>query len=1185
MTTRWLTLILTIPIVLFCVFFGSNSLNAQNNNSDEIEVYLDFRHRGIISSVVISYYKNDKFYLPVSELFSLFSIDHTVNGLVIDGRFGIEQTPYRINFNKNQITFGKETVTLAAEDYILKELDSYIRADIFREAFGLNFSIDFNNLTLNLQTNRELPSVQEAIRKQKRRIAEGNRYQETKYELKYGRERPFLDGGFVDYNLSASLNNGQQIYNINTNLGLQVYGGDLQGAVFGNYSDNYQNVSTNNLRWRYMYRDKPWLTKLTIGQTVTDGFTRSAYTGVRISNEPIEPRRLFDEFVIQGNTIPQSEVELYMNNSLLDFQEADDAGNYRFLSPISYGTSQLNLRIYGPTGQVIEQSKRIQIPFTFQPEGVFNYNINAGQLDNPIFGETDQDFVAQGNGAYGITNWLTARAGVEYFQGYHNQLPSFTSSLSTRILSNYILSLEAASNAYYRGMLNIVYANAASISVDYTNFTSGFGIYNPSNEDKRIVASVFYPFNFWGLPLNLRLSTFSRMRATSTNTTTFRVDANSRIGRLNLRVGYSDRQAGEIDIFNPGTTSYLETSATYNISANRNIPAYLRGVFLRSQLKYRPTLNRFESIEAVISQQILEQGRFQLTIGRNFVGNYNSIRFSIVIGLDKVRSNTTYNNIRGNNNFTQNIRGSIGYDTNYNNFVLTSRDQVGRSGAAIQLFVDNNNNGSFDEGDDRIKGGAVRIQRSGASSIQKNGILYYTQMQPYFYYNMEMNKSAIDNPMLVPELDKFGLITDPNRFKKVEIPFYMSGVMEGIVERELANGKKNGVGGLKILLSQVNGEFNKEIRTFSDGSFYDYELPPGQYELEIDPSQLEILNRKSIPEKIEFEVETKAEGDFVEGLSFLLVPQEYQQEEPVTSNIGVSNMAKNGGGISLEYSIAVDSLRANECRYGVQLGAFSTVAAAKKVVQNYRLESSSHIVYNEPRKLYAVRTGLFNGLGDASNFTRKVAENYPGAAVLNQCYGTVASDYNPGDIRFDLQFAAFTNPNRAEAFINTLKSKFELEAFQYQDPQSLLYKVRLGPFPTLKQAESRKSEILKSTSISEIYISKQELPASMIDVDFEFILQLGEFETPRKAALYAIRIEENFDFTSKILIDENKQIILVAEQVYKDWELIKKMRNMISDDPAFEAPVIHLMEIKNNKGFGHYWNIGDQTKEAMGGSK
>lgn len=878
MIIRWLRSISILFILLLCTGASTFPVFAQNNSATEVEVYLDFRHRGIINSVVISYYKDDQFYLPVSELFSLFQIDHTVNGLIIDGRFGLEQTPYSINFQQDRLRVGNQTLQLEADDYLVKELDSYLRADIFYQAFELDFRIDFNNLSLNLVTDKELPVVEEAIRKQRRRVADSNRLQRANYELRFDRERPFIDGGFVDYNLSANLNNTAQVYNFNTNLGLQVYGGDLQGNIFGSYSENFTNFATNNLRWRYMFRDQTWLTKLTIGQATTDGFTRNAYTGIRLSNEPIEPRRLFDEFVVDGETIPESEVELYLNNSLIDYQQSDELGNYRFLTPISYGSSQLDLRIYGPTGQIIERSTRIQIPFTFQPKGVFNYTLNAGRLDNPIFGETTQNLTAQGSGSYGVTDWLTAKVGAEYYEGLSDGMPSLTSSLSSRIMTNYILTLETASDAYYRGIFNVIYPNSASFNIDYTDFISGSNIYNPANEDKRIVASAFYPFTILGLPFNLRATTFSRIRA-STNSTSFKVDANSRIGKLNLRVGYSDRYTGQINLLDPTNSAYFESSATYNISRNRNIPPYIRGVFLRAQMRYQPSFEQIESAEFLISRNVFDQGRFQLSYGRNFVSKFNSLRFSLVVNFDKFRTSSTYSNIRNSGNFSQNIRGSIGYDTNYNNLLLTSRDQVGRAATAIKLYVDNNGDGKLDDSDSIIEENAVRLQSSGASSIIKDGVIYHTQMQPYYYYNMEINKSAIKNPMLVPEFEKFGLISDPNRFKKVEIPFYMSGVLEGVVERQQSNNTRSGIGGLKVLLTQTNGDFSKELRTFSDGSFYDYELPPGEYELRVAPSQLEILNSRSIPEEIEFEVEALPEGDFVEGISFLLVPTGMTDED------------------------------------------------------------------------------------------------------------------------------------------------------------------------------------------------------------------------------------------------------------------------------------------------------------------
>ena len=863
-----------LGILFFAVLstFQPTLLFAQNTSDDAIEVYLDFRHRGVINSMVTAYYYNNEFYLPLGELFSLLQIDHTTQGLVTSGKFSRNQTAYSISFPENVIKMGYETYLIDQDDYILAELDNYIHPRLLNNIFDLEFTIDFNNLSLSLETNVELPAIASALRKQRRIIADRNRYSEERYPLRHGRERPFLDGGFADYNFSGSYTTDQTVYNFNTNLGLQVYGGDFQGIIFGNHSKNYTNIATNNMRWRYRYVDNPNISSFIVGQSTTDGIARSSYTGIRISNDPIEPRRLFDEFEIQGNTIPDSEVELYLNNTLIDFQQADELGNYRFLAPVSYGSTQLDINIFGPTGQVIEQSRRIQIPFTFQPEGVFNYQFNAGRLDNPVFGSVEREFTAQLNGAYGISNWLTAKAGIEYYKGYHQSLPTFTTTLSSRILHHYLLTLEAATEAYYRSAINVIYPNSASFNVDYTNFNSEIGIYNPSNDDQRIIASAFYPFNLFKKPFNLRISSFSRIRA-NTSTTTLRLNASTRLGKLNLRFGYSDRFTDSINLFQPSSTAYLESSATYNFSRRQSLPSYLRGVFLRAQMRYFTTTNQIESADIVASQNILKKGRLQVTFGRNFSGGFNTLRFSLVVDFNKFRTSSTFNSSRSNFNTTQNIRGSVGYDTSYNNFIFTSRDQVGRSGAAIKLFIDNNANNVFDNGDEGIGENAVRINRSGATSIIKNDVLYYLQMQPYYFYNMEMNKGALRNPMLVPEIEKFGIITDPNRFKKIEIPFYMSGVVEGKVEREFTSGRIGGVAGLKLNLRQIDGDFNEEIRTFSDGSFYSYEVPPGSYELKIDSAQLDILDSIAEPDSLLFEVSAIPEGDFVEGLYFLLKPR------------------------------------------------------------------------------------------------------------------------------------------------------------------------------------------------------------------------------------------------------------------------------------------------------------------------
>lgn len=1167
----WLKTHLLFLALFFGVCASSTALFAQDIPADDqgTEVYLDFRHRGIVNSVVISYYKDDQFYLPINELFSLLQIERETNGVTTKGNFGLDQTPYTINLEEQYIQFGGERIELESSDFLIKELDNYLISNLFNDAFDLDFSIDFNSLALNLVTQRELPVIENAIRRQRRRIADQNRFSEEKYEVRYPRETPFFDGGFLDYNLSSTIIPNQEVYNLNTNIGLQLLGGDVQGAIFGSYSNNFTNFATDNLRWRYMMRNSPALTKITIGQTSTDGFSNNRYTGIRLTNEPIEARRLFDEYEVSGTTIADAEVELYMNNTLVDFQQSDATGNYRFLTPIGYGSSQLDLRIYGSTGEIIERSQRIQVPFTFQPEGVFNYTMNAGRLDNPQFGELTQEYTAQAHGAYGLTNWLTAKTGVEYYQGFHEELPTFTSSISSRFSSNYILTLEAASEAYIRGVFNVIYPNAASLNIDYTDFKSDIGFYNPSNDDKRLVASIYYPFSIFEVPLTVRTSTFSRFNPGG-NSISLRGDLSARISKLAFRFGYIDRYSDTIDLFNPTVSSNLDASATYTFSRSPNIPSYIRGTFIRAQMTYKPNIKEIESAEALISRNVFQQGRLQFSFGRNFISGFNNIRFSLTINFDKIRTSSTYSNIRSNSNFTQNLRGSVGYDTNYNNLILTSRNQVGRSGAAIKLYVDSNDNQTFDDEDETINDDAVRVLRAGATSIQKNGILYITQMQPYYHYNVEVNKGAIRNPLLVPEFEKFGLISDPNRFKKVEIPFYMSGVIEGTVERLLTNGKKNGIGGVKLLLIDEEDEIFKELRTFSDGSFYDYEVPPGNYRLEIDASQLDILKSESDPEFLEFTVESNAQGDFIEGLNFLLKPiEEVQSQSEASSNIGASSSEKNTiSQISIEYNISVENITGNSCQFELQYASFAERNNAIDLMLTLD-EDSPHLIYNSNGRMYALRSKPANSLHDVSEKADRTTEN---SALVWNCdlSPTTQQQILPtqSTTQYYLQFAALNNRQKAASFSEKLNQDFNLNTTVIFDEKSNFYKIKEGPFNASGEASAKRNELLNTTAIEDIYLTKQlntgagrSFNYSEVNSAFRYILYLGDFSSERSATLYAMRIDEAFGLSTRILYDE-EHFYLVGDEAYENWDEFMIGFTQIENSTEFSTPSVLLKQVQ-----------------------
>ncbi len=1163
-------------IILISLSLAPVESSAQVINDDEaIELYPSFRHRSVINTVIVSYYKDDEFYLPMGELFRLLKIDYTpyINGqIILKGKYLEEQTPYEVNLTTFSARFGDKRFTLTQDDFLIGDLDYYFRPDVFKKLFDLDFTVDFNNLALTLESIRTLPVVSELLRQQKRTRARYNASVEKNYDVRYGRNRSTLNGGVLDYNISNAYSENTNLFTYNGNIGLEAFGGDVEGSMNGSYSQEFSSFNTNGLRWRRVIRENPWVSNIVVGQTRSDGLIGDAYTGLRITNEPVEPRRMFDEFRIQGNTLPESEVELYLNNALVDFQETNDLGNYDFLVPLTYGISRYDIRIFGPTGQIQEQSRSVQIPFTFTPPGEINYQLNAGRTDFRQIGSTERDYIANGNIDIGLTHWLSASTGAEYYQSLDN--PVFKGGFSARLFSQYLVQAEAASDAFIRTSANVVYPNAASIGITYTNFTGGAGIYNLSNDQSQLLTNFFFPITLFGTPVNFRVNSFTRVRESLDNTR-LKLETSIRKNRVNISFAYSDSYVGELNLLEPTNLSRFQNSYTYSISRASTLPDFLKGSFIRAQFSYLPKLNEFEGLEFLFSRNVTQKGRIQLVFARNFFSKFNSVGLNLVLDFNRTRSSTTFRSLRNNNTITQNFRGSVGFDSENSQFLLTARQQVGRSATAIRLFVDNNANSIYDDGDEIMTDNAVRIDRAGASQISVGNINYFTQLLPYFKYNMEVIKSNIRNPMLVPVFDKFAMISDPNQFKPIDIPFYISGVMEGRVERKFPGTETtSGQGGVKILINKLDGDYSQEVRSFSEGSYYAYELPPGKYEAQIEKNQLDILKVISQPAKIEFEIKPLPEGDFIEGLNFLLLPIEEQEaletESSITASpepspsVGSASVVRRNNAISINYNIEVDSLSIDGCKYGLQLGAYSSLSKATELAKQNQTYSPS-IVFNTSRNLYALRSRASSTFSESAALARSSTNKvFPDIAVINKCYSSDTStsdNIKSGFEHYFLQFGAFFKEYQSNQLINRLNNRFGIQANTMFDNKDTMYKVRLGPFENRTVALKKRLELITKYPSLDLYLTRQ-IATDIINADFEFVLQFGEFRTAEDAALYAIRIDNSFNVRSKVVIDEQDKTTLITERVFTDWNEFLALKRRIEADSTFIKPVIQLIQKK-----------------------
>ncbi|HYE97054.1 MAG TPA: hypothetical protein VD962_12670 [Rubricoccaceae bacterium] len=841
------------------------------------EVYLSFRYRGGVDAIVSVLYQDGTFALPVTELFSLLLIPHVVDtgAGTIHGEYPESRRAYLLHFREHYAEAGGRHFPLDATEAFAYGLDYYVHPRVLAELFGLRFTVNTAQLSLSLATDDVLPVVLQMERRRSYAHRPRQPALRGSYPLAFGRARDVINGAFLDYAFHALVRDGGPLASSRVALGGEVLGGDLQAFFTGAYTPAATVVTARDVRWRYVMPDRPWLRSVAVGQQRLHGLAGQPYLGVRLSNEPIAPRDLFDQYVIEGAAEPGAEVELYLDTRLLEVQQADALGYYRFLVPLGYGTSAFRLRIYSPTGAVREVDRSVEVPVAFLPPGAVSYTVSAGRLDQPPDTTATRRLMAQADAAVGVTGWLTARSGVEYFEGFHEGRPLLFQSLMARLAARYVITADLAPAAFYRLSASALYPSAAGWTLGFTSYTAD-GVYNRLQREQELRATLFLPFAVGSVPLTARFSgerqTFAEGALLSLS-----ADLHARLGRANVGFGYREGSSSR-DGRTIVAEHRLSAAAAYTFPSASTLPAVLEGTYLRAQVAYQAGAGALERVALQATRTVVQGGRLALSVGHDFVRRTSLFEAGLSFDLHPVRTASSVRIENGGVSFSQSTHGSVGYDRSAGQFVVENRPQVGRAAAAVRLFVDTNRSGAFDEGEEVIHDDAVRLEGSGARRVDAAGVTRLTLLQPYTRYNVEINEAALSNPLLVPEISRFSFIADPNAYTELDVPFVVTGVVEGIVLSG-SEGAHRPVGGIRVLLRNEDDGTVTTLRTFSDGRFYAMGVRPGRYTATVDATQLELLALQANPTALTFEVLALPEGDALEGLRFDLSTPLVESEE------------------------------------------------------------------------------------------------------------------------------------------------------------------------------------------------------------------------------------------------------------------------------------------------------------------
>jgi outer membrane protein OmpA-like peptidoglycan-associated protein len=892
------------------------TIEAQTQNEvglpkDSYELLLLMNYEGIVKTDIIAITYNQKHYVPFLQILSKLQIYHEYDytNHKIEGYLVEQDSTFRLDFRTGKGESRGNSIQLDSNEALIDQMEIYVLPEVFQKMFKIELEVIYLKLLLKIRSKFDLPIKNTYKRFMGYSFLDDDADVSKGFApLLYDRNQSFLNGAILTYNINGSTNHlGDKSYGFSSSIGLEVLGGDFSLSNSSQFqhinriieivdsssippiidssqvTDYYQNLNFR-YKWRYFVSENPYLTFISLGDLTSSGFRSSSlpstsYKGIQFTNESTKIPTDFSSIVYEDYIDAGWEVELYQDGFLEQRVITDADGYYRFELPIEYGSSNIELRYYGPRGEYEVKKELIRIPTEFLKPGELKYSLN--------FGERSFDSLKYGEARFsvGLTNWLSTSASIVKFDSAKTLSHLLESSeLPTFRNTNFhnATAIKLRSDLYF----TYSWSYQDNHSIDIRFWPLEFGSYNikytvfdkhkvkENGTVSKLDMRLQLP-RFWDLPFSLNFN-FSRQNSGDTKSNNLSTSFNFNISRLRFNTSY--------------TGNFLENSLS-----NENIFVHFSNVSTSYTISRMPSFLDFInsmsfSINNAIDLNNLNVTSTSLSINQSWFRklniNFNASRYHLLDGAITASIGIRYDfgsaktvtdisgSDQGDRYYSQQIEGILGFSSDLGELIFSNSTvgvNIGNGAANIRIFVDANGNDEYDEGETVVPDVRISIPSATINYRDQGGMIQAYNLRAYEQYNLTIDKNSFKNPLWIPKYEEFSFIADPNVFKQIDVPCYVGGVLQGGVDKTDTTGTK-GQAGVKVHVMSLDSSYTLELPVFSDGSFYHLGIPPGDYIAYVDSVQLAVLKCNSNPEILEFNVRATETGDFVDAINFELTP-------------------------------------------------------------------------------------------------------------------------------------------------------------------------------------------------------------------------------------------------------------------------------------------------------------------------
>ena len=844
---RWRAMCAMILFFWSSLFVGAEASGVMVVEPNEEELLLCSLNlnRLFLSDQLEVYVKPQGLFLPMGTICGLLEF-----GLEVDptqgsasGYLWDEEHPFSLDMASQSIMVAGKQLSYDASHVEAHPDDIYVEVSQLSAWLGLAIAADRYIAAVAVQPTTKLP-IQLRLEREQRGTAKATRYgiTERSYYPRSVNPYHFLDGCNLDFSVNSSLSS---------------YGSGGNATIGGPY---YSALLTGDLLWMsgslavtgkldgpdftptslygLLRRTDPdgelfgplGATAFSIGKVSAvlpslSGASASGY-GAMISSYALTSSSYFDLQTLTGPLLSGWDVELYRNESYLDYRKADESGIYAFADiPLVFGTNVLRLEFHGPLGQKKTEEHVYTVGSNMVKPGTFSYRASAtagdegGQYAFQTTYGLSQALTLNASalsGAFSDGRNLHAQAGVAgYFSrlqfdasaGYDARHTGFAGDLGLR---TQLLGLGFSWRGTYLDR-NWAWANDS-----YST---------PSYLARSVLRADGLKWKLQKLYSTLSSSWTSTWYRNSDwyNILTLRQYNSYRNFYLNNVVNLHHYWYGESSSY----LFYAEGSSAARLSLGR--------IYLGASCDYDvyPEL-LFNSLSCSAEAGLPLSIQGSATVSYSFLYDVASASVSLYREVNPVKVGLTgaWSSLKAFS-IGLSVSTSIALDARYGAVAASSRSSAGQGSIVARTFIDTNYNGKWDKGEKPLKGvGFIVNDNGGAVVTNAEGEAFLRGLSANVPVNVEIDKTSLEDLLLVPASKGVSCVLHPGTAARLDFPLWITREITGTVW-SVEGDLRRSLAGATLELLDASGAVVGSVRSAYDGYYSFSAVKVGEYTLRL----------------------------------------------------------------------------------------------------------------------------------------------------------------------------------------------------------------------------------------------------------------------------------------------------------------------------------------------------------------